>query len=40
MKKKYIITVQKVTLLKKFDRKNTVFEISRNVIDKLLLKLL
>ena len=33
--KKYIITVQKnFTFLRRFDRKNTVFGISRNLIDK------
>ena len=34
--KNYIITVQKkFTFLRRFDRKNTVFAISRNLIDKL-----
>ena len=37
--KKYIITVQKnFTFLRRFDRKNTVFGISRNLIDKFVFK--
>ena len=32
LEKKYITTVQKITFLREFDRKNTVFEISRNLI--------
>ena len=37
--KTYIITVQKtVTFLMRFNRKNTVFGISRNLIDKLVFK--
>ena len=37
--KKYIITVQKnFTFLRRFDRKNTVLGISRNLIDKFVLK--
>ena len=37
--KKYIITVQKnFTFLRRFDRKNTVLGISRNLIDKLVFK--
>ena len=37
--KKYIITVQKkFTFLRRFDRKNTVFGISRNLIDKFAFK--
>ena len=36
---KHIITVQKeFTFVRRFDCKNTVFGISRNLIDKLLLK--
>ena len=38
-KKKYIITVQKnFTFLRRFDRKNTVLGISRNLLDKLVFK--
>ena len=37
--KKYIITLQKnFTFLRRFDRKNTVFGISRNLIDKFVFK--
>ena len=37
--KKYIITVQKnFTFLRRFESKNTVLEISRNLIDKLVFK--
>ena len=37
--KKYIITVRKnFTFLRRFDRKNTVLGISRNLIDKLVFK--
>ena len=37
--KKYFITVQKnFTFLRRFDRKNTVLGISRNLIDKLVFK--
>ena len=37
--KKYIITVQKnFTFMRRFDRRNTVLGISRNLIDKLVLK--
>ena len=37
--KKYIITVQKnFTFLRRFDHKNTVLGISRNLIDKLVFK--
>ena len=37
--KKYIITVQKsFTFLGRFDRKNTVLGVSRNLIDKLVFK--
>ena len=37
--KKYIITVQKhFTFLRRFDRKNTVLGISRNLIDKFVFK--
>ena len=36
---KYIITVQKnFTFLRRFDRKNTVLGISRNLMDKLVFK--
>ena len=38
-RKKYIITVQKnFTFLRRFDRKNTVLGISRNLIDKFVFK--
>ena len=38
-RKKYIITVQKnFAFLRRFDRKNTVLGISRNLIDKLVFK--
>ena len=38
-KKKYVITVQKnFTFLRRFDRKNTVLGISRNLIDKFVFK--
>ena len=38
-RKKYIVTVQKnYTFLRRFDRKNTVFGISRNLIDKFVFK--
>ena len=38
-RKKYIITVQKnFTFLRRFDRKNKVLGISRNLIDKLVFK--
>ena len=37
--KKYIITVQKkLTFLRRVDHKNTVFGISRNLIDKFVFK--
>ena len=37
--KNYIITVQKnFIFLRRFDRKNTVFAISRNLVDKLVFK--
>ena len=39
LEKNYIITVQKnFTFLRRFDRKNTVFTISRNLIDKFVFK--
>ena len=39
LKKKHIRTVQKkITFLRRFDRKNTVFGMSRNLIEKLVFK--
>ena len=39
LEKKYVITVQKIfTFLRGFDRKNKVFGISRNLIDRFVFK--
>ena len=37
-REKNVITVQKVTFLRRFDSKNTLFEISRNLVRKACFK--